>query len=92
MEGKFWLEEETMHDPYHVSLGNNGHNQVLTIPSEFTLPNTEVTLRKEGDRLIIEPVPSTSLLALLKTLKDVTDSFPDVDRCLPPLDDICSLC
>lgn len=78
-----------MHEPYHVSLGNNGCNQVLTIPSELALPNTEVTLRKEGDRLIIEPVPSTTLLALLKTLKDVSDPFPDVDRCLPALDDIC---
>ena len=72
----------------HISLLANGQNQVLTIPHEFALPNTEVLLRKEGNRLIIEPIRPGSLLSLLTTLEDITDDFPSVDEELLPLDDI----
>lgn len=72
----------------HVYLLRNGQDQVLTIPHEFALPGTEVLLRKEGDRLIIEPIRHDSLLALLSTLEEIPDNFPDVDEGLLPLDDI----
>ncbi|MGK7898650.1 MAG: antitoxin [Xenococcus sp. (in: cyanobacteria)] len=72
----------------HVSLVSNGQNQILTIPSEFTLSGTKVLLRKEGDRLVIEPIPANSLLSLLSTLQDISDDFPDIDKGLPPLDEI----
>ncbi|MEM8501902.1 MAG: AbrB/MazE/SpoVT family DNA-binding domain-containing protein [Cyanobacteria bacterium P01_D01_bin.1] len=77
-----------MQNSRHVSLLVNGRDQVLTIPHEFALSATEVLLRKEGDRLIIEPVPSGSLLSLLTTLPDITDDLPDVDEGLLLLDDI----
>ena len=70
------------------TLSTNGQDQVLTIPHEFALPTTEVSLRKEGQRLIIEPISPSSLLSLLKTLPDITDQFPDIDEGLLPLDDI----
>jgi antitoxin VapB len=72
----------------HVYLLQDGQNQVLTIPDEFVLPSTEVLLRKEGNRLIIEPILSGSLLSLLVTLEEITETFPDVDEGLLPLDDI----
>ena len=72
----------------HVCLLQNGQDQVLTIPQEFALPSTEVVLRKEGNRLIIEPIRHSSLLALLSTLEEITDHFPDIDEGLLPLDDI----
>lgn len=72
----------------HVSLQTNGQEQVLTIPDGFTLSRTEVLLRKEGDRLIIEPVPSNSLLSLLATLQDIPDEFPNIDEGLLPLDEV----
>ena len=72
----------------HISLLANGKNQVLTIPQEFALPNTEVLLRKEGNRLIIEPIRPGSLLSLLTTLEEITEDFPNVDEQLLPLDDI----
>ena len=77
-----------MQDSCHIPLRNNGQEQVLTIPHEFALPGTEVLLRKEGHRLIIEPIPSGSLLSLLTTLQDITDNFPDIDEGLLSLDDI----
>jgi antitoxin VapB len=72
----------------HVSLLTSGQDQVPTIPHELTLPSTEVLLRKERQRLIIEPIPSSSLLSLLTTLPDITDNFPDIDEGLLVLDDI----
>ena len=77
-----------MQNSRHVSLLTNGQDQVLTIPHEFALSDTEVLLRKEGHRLIIEPIPSNSLLSLLTKLQDITDNFPDIDEGLLPLDDI----
>lgn len=77
-----------MPNPCHVSLLASGQDQVLTIPNEFTLPSSEVLLRKEGNRLIIEPIRPGSLLALLTTLEDITDPFPDLDEGELPLDDI----
>lgn len=72
----------------YVSLLQNGLSQVLTIPYEFALPGTEVLLRKEGDRLIVEPILRRSLLSLLATLEAITENFPDMDEGLLPLDDI----
>ncbi|WIG56363.1 MAG: hypothetical protein OJF61_002151 [Rhodanobacteraceae bacterium] len=48
----------------------------------------EAILRREGDRLILEPIPATPLLALLATLKPVEDKFPDIDTDLPRADDV----
>jgi antitoxin VapB len=77
-----------MQNPCQVSLIENGQNQVLTIPAEFALPGKEVLLRRDGDRLIVEPVSSTSLLTVLKSLPDLTEEFPDIEEGLLPLDDI----
>lgn len=63
----------------HVSLDSNGEDQILTIPREFAMSGTEVLLRKEGDRLIIDLVPVKSLLATLQSLQEISDPFPDVN-------------
>lgn len=70
------------------TLSISGQDQILTIPHEFALSSIEVSLRKDGQRLIIEPIPPCSLLSLLATLPDITDDFPDIDEGLLPLDDI----
>lgn len=77
-----------MQNSRYVSLLTSGQDQVLTIPYEFVLSGTEVLLRKEGHRLIIEPIPPSSLLSLLTTLQDISDNFPDVDEGLLLLEDI----
>ena len=44
-------------------------------------------MRKEGERLIIEPAPPRSLLALLETLKPLEENFPPIpDRVPDPVD------
>lgn len=71
----------------HVRLFRNGRNQALRIPREFEFEGDEAILRKEGDRLIVEPLRKGRLLALLRSLAPMTESLPDVDEELPPLDD-----
>lgn len=72
----------------HVRLFRNGRNQALRIPREFELEADEAILRKEGDRLIIEPVRRGRLLSLLNTLKPIQEAFPDIDKDQLPLDDV----
>ncbi len=72
----------------HVRLFRNGRNQALRIPREFELEGEEAIIRKEGDRLIVEPVRKGRLLALLETLEPIEEAFPDVDESMPPLDDV----
>lgn len=67
----------------HVKLFRNGRNQAVRIPREFELPGEDAVMRKEGDRLIIEPAQPTSLLGLLATLEPLDEDFPDIDD-LPP--------
>ncbi len=81
-----------------VSLFRNGANQAVRIPKEFELPGTQATMRRVGNRLIIEAVAAlpakgtvAALAAALESMKDwpvVTEPFPDVDEGLLPLDDI----
>ena len=64
----------------HVRLFRNGRNQAVRIPREFELPGEDAILRKEGDRLVIEPAPPRSLLALLATLDPIEEDFPVIDE------------
>jgi antitoxin VapB len=67
----------------HVKLFRNGRNQAVRIPREFELPGQDAVMRKDGPRLIIEPAPPRSLLALLATLRPIEEDFPPI-RELPP--------
>ncbi len=72
----------------HVRLFRNGRNQALRIPREFELEGNEAILRKEGDRLVIEPVRKGRLLAFLASLEPLEENLPDVDEDLTPLDGV----
>jgi len=62
----------------HVKLFKNGRNQAVRIPREFELPGEDAIMRKEGERLIIEPASPKSLLALLATLAPLDEDFPQI--------------
>lgn len=64
----------------HARLFRNGRNQALRIPREFELPGKEALIHREGQRLIVEPAPSKSLLALLKQLKPLEIEFPPIEE------------
>jgi antitoxin VapB len=72
-----------MGDPRRVSLFRNGRNQAVRIPREFELPGFEAMMRREGDRLIIEPMPKKPLREILREWESIPEEFPEIlDR--PP--------
>jgi antitoxin VapB len=72
----------------HARLFRNGRNQALRIPREFELPGHEARIRKEGDRLIVEPVVKKNrLLEVLATLRPLREEFPEIED-PAPADDI----
>jgi antitoxin VapB len=48
----------------------------------------EAIIRKEGKRLIVEPLEAEGLLSVLAGLEPLNETFPDVDKDLLPPDDI----
>ena len=62
----------------HVKVFKTGRNKAVRIPREFEFPGDEAVMRKEGDRLVIEPVPTKSLLALLAKLAPLPEDFPPI--------------
>jgi antitoxin VapB len=75
VDGRVVMETER-----RVRLFRNGRNQALRIPRDLELPGRVATLRKEGTRLIVEPVAGPSLLAVLATLKPIDEGLPPVPR------------
>lgn len=71
----------------HVRLFRNGRNQAVRIPREFELAGDEAIMWKEGDRIVIEPVVPSSLLAVLATLEPLDEDFePVTELPLDPVD------
>ncbi len=71
----------------HVRLFRNGRSQAVRIPRDFQLPGEDAIIRKEGDRLIIEPAKPRSLLALLATLDPIDEDIDPIEDPVPgPVD------
>ena len=63
----------------HISLFRNGSNQAIRIPRDLELPGTEAIIRKEGQRLIIEPAPARPLRDLLPMLEPLDEDFATIE-------------
>lgn len=72
-----------MNEIRHVRLFRNGRNQAVRIPVEFELPGDEALMRRDGDRLVIEPLAKRGLSALLASLEPLDEAFPEIVD-LPP--------
>jgi antitoxin VapB len=70
-----------------VRLFRNGRNQAVRIPRDLELPGSEALLRKEGDRLVVEPMLRRSLLELLSTWEPLDKDLPEIDD-LGPVEDV----
>jgi antitoxin VapB len=77
-----------MNTEYRTQLVRDGNRQTLQIPQELFLLTKEVSIRKEGDKLIVEPYLQKTLLEILATLDDIDEEFPNIDEGLLPLDNI----
>lgn len=67
-----------MNEIRHVRLFRNGRNQAVRIPVEFELPGDEALMRRDGDRLVIEPLARRGLSALLASLEPLDEGFPEI--------------
>jgi antitoxin VapB len=72
-----------MSEQRHVKLFRNGRNQAVRIPVEFELPGDEAIMHRDGDRLAIEPVRKRGLVALLKSMQPLDESFPQIEDPAP---------
>ena len=75
-----------MNPERHVKLFRNGRNQALRIPREMELPGSDAVIRKEGNRLIVEPLAKPSLLTVLASLEPLDEEFPEIEEL--PVDDV----
>jgi|AraplaDrversion2_2_1032049.scaffolds.fasta_scaffold17165_1 antitoxin VapB len=70
-----------MGSEHHVKFFRRGGEQVVVIPAEFEMPSDEAIMRKEGERLVIEPArtESDNLIAWLQAQPPLDDSDLDFD-------------
>jgi antitoxin VapB len=66
-----------------VRLFRNGRSQAVRIPREFELPGKDAVIRKEGEKLIVEPITPRSLLDVLASLSPLDEDFPDIHDAAP---------
>lgn len=60
----------------HAKVFKNGRNRAVRIPVEFDFPGDDVTITKEGHRIIIEPAQKKgNLLEWLQTLEPLDEEF-----------------
>ncbi len=69
-----------------ASLFRNGRSQALRIPKDFEFAGTEVLIRKEGKRLIVEEEKPSDLIEWLKTLQPIDEKIGPIDDL--PIDDV----
>ena len=82
----YTIREISMQTERHVRLFRNGRNQAVRIPRDFELDGNEAIIRKDGNRLILEPVSAKNrLVELLKTLEPIQEEFPEMED--PPAED-----
>ena len=71
-----------------IKLFKDGRNQAVRIPREFELPGEDAIMRKEGNRLVIEPAAPSTLVALLATLDTLDEDFPPIEDPAPEAVDL----
>ena len=64
--------------------------QALRIPADYEIPGDRVMIRRDGERLIIEPVEKKKLLEVLADLHPLgpEDEFPEIDGGLLPVENV----
>jgi len=62
-----------------VHLFRKDGGQIRQIPGDFEPSGSEALLRKEGERLIVEPARRRSLLQVLERLEPLTEEFKEIE-------------
>ena len=61
-----------------VKLFRHRRSQAVRIPREFELSGDAATMRQEGDRLVLEPMPRRSLLELLAGWQPLDERLAEI--------------
>ena len=69
-------------------LFRNNRSQAVRIPADFELPGDRVLIRRDGERLILEPLRARGLLGLLSSWEPIEESLPDPDDPPPGPEDV----
>ena len=76
-----------MGEERHVRLFRNGRNRAVRIPREFHVFGDVLTIRRDGDQLILTPPRRReTLIELLDRLETIDEEWPELDD--PPPDPI----
>lgn len=70
----------------HVRIFKNGRSRAVRIPKEFDFPGDEAIMRKEGERIVIEPVEDRAV-KLRTLLEQWRREGPITDEDWPEVDD-----
>jgi antitoxin VapB len=65
-------------------LFRNNRSQAVRIPADWELPGDRVAIRRDGERLILEPLRPRGLLGLLSSWDALDEALPDPDDPPPP--------
>ena len=60
-------------------LFRNNRSQAVRIPADWELPGDRVAIRRDGERLILEPLRPRGLLGLLSSWEALDEALPDPD-------------
>jgi len=73
----------------HTRLFRDGGRQALRIPRGLELDADEAIVRRDGERLVLEPIRhGRDLKCSLTGWGPLAETIPDVDEGLLPLDDV----
>lgn len=74
-----------MDNKRRVKLLKSDRGQTVQIPPELELPGEHAIMWIEKGKLVIEPAPSQSLLALLATLQPIEEDLAEIENVLPDI-------
>jgi len=67
-----------------VKIFQNGRSQAVRLPMAFRMPGKEVSISKEGNKVILEPIHE-DWDEFFDALSDFTDDFMEDGRQQPPM-------
>ena len=65
-------------------LFRNNRSQAVRIPADWELPGDRVAIRRDGERLILEPLRPRGLLGLLSSWEALDEALPEPNDPPPP--------
>lgn len=60
-----------------AKLFRNNRSQAVRIPADWELPGTSVAIRRDGERLILEPLRPRGILGLLSSWDAIDEALPE---------------